>query len=160
MLPTGCGCSPCRALASTIVKTRTLMLLSVVCGLLIVLAGGIKLFQVASDRTDIPVLSVGDRALVGDMTVVVESIEPSPDGVAVAVSMSGVPGEVALGGWSMLGDGELLDPVDGGDSDTCDRATVVPEGGATLHCALQVPAADAVQYVAYQRGGELRRWAP
>lgn len=149
-----------------IVKTRTLMLLSVVCGLLIVLAGGVKLFQVASDRTDIPVLSVGDRALVGDMTVVVESIELSPDGVAVAVSMSGVPGEVALGGWTMLGDGELLGPVDGGvsgdggDSGACDRATVVPEDGTTLHCALRFPAAEAVQYVAYQRGGELRRWAP
>jgi hypothetical protein len=56
------------------VKTRTLMLLSVVCGLLIVVAGGIKLLQVASDRTDIPVLALGDDALVGDMNVSVDAI--------------------------------------------------------------------------------------
>ena len=137
-----------------------MLLLSVVCGLLIIVAGGIKLLQVASDRTDIPVLALGDDALIGDMTVSVDAIESTPDGVAVEVSMAGVPGESALAGWTLLGDGELLEPVGAVSDGACDRTTTVPADNEILHCVMRFPAADTTQYVAYQRGGELRRWAP
>jgi len=29
-----------------------------------------------------------------------------------------------------------------------------------VRCTLRFPVVEAEQYVAYQRGGELRRWAP
>lgn len=140
-------------------KTRTLLLLSVVCGLLILLAGGVKLFQVATDRTDVDVLALGETALVGDMNVVVLGIDNSDAGVVALVEMSGVGGAAVLDGWSMLGDGELRDPSGAVADGACDATTKVPDDGA-IRCALRFPAVDAEQYVAYQRGGELRRWAP
>jgi hypothetical protein len=130
-------------------KTRTLLLLSVACGLMILLAGGVKLFQVATDRTDVEVLSLGEAAMVGDMDVTVMSIENTDSGVVAVVEMSGVAGAEVLDGWSMLGDGELSDP-----------SGAVADGGGVIRCSLRFPAVDAEQYVAYQRGGELRRWAP
>jgi hypothetical protein len=80
--------------------------------------------------------------------------------VAVEVSMSGVPGESALAGWTLLGDGELLEPAGAVSDGACDRTTTVPADTEVLHCVVRFPAADTTQYVAYQRGGELRRWAP
>jgi hypothetical protein len=142
------------------VKTRTLLLLSVGCGLLILLAGGIKLFQVANDRTDVPVLELGDEALVGDMSVVVNAIRNDPSGVEVDVEMGGVSGAAVLEGWSMLGDGELSEPSAAVAEGACDGSTVVPADGSAVRCTLRFPVVEAEQYVAYQRGGELRRWAP
>lgn len=160
MLATWCISWSFRALACGVVKTRTLLLLSVGCGLLIILAGGIKLFQVASDRADVPVLELGDEALIGDMTVVVSSITSTSTGVDVSVEMSGVSGAAVLEGWSMLGDGELSEPSAAVSDGACDATTVVPDGGAVIRCTLRFAAVEAEQYVAYQRGGELRRWAP
>lgn len=141
-------------------KTRTLLLLSVGCGLLILLAGGIKLFQVANDRTDVPVLALGDDALVGDMTVVVSAIRSSTSGVEVDIEMSGVAGAPVLDGWSMLGDGELSEPTAAVAEGACSADTVVPADGTAVRCTLRFAAVESEQYVAYQRGGELRRWAP
>ena len=160
MLATRCLGWTFRALTCSVVKTRTLLLLSVGCGLLIVLAGGIKLLQVATDRSDVPVLELGDEALVGDMTVVVSAIEATTSGVNVSVEMSGVPGAAVLEGWSMLGDGELSEPSAAVSDGACDATTIVPDGGAEIRCILRFPVVEAEQYVAYQRGGELRRWAP
>jgi len=141
-------------------KTRTLLLLSVACGLMILLAGGVKLFQVATDRTDVEVLSLGETAMVGDMDVTVISIENTDSGVVAVVEMSGVAGAEVLDGWSMLGDGELSEPSQAVADGACDASSVVPADGEVVRCSLRFPAVDAEQYVAYQRGGELRRWAP
>lgn len=141
-------------------KTRTLLLLSVGCGLLILLAGGIKLFQVANDRADVPVLGLGDEARVGDMSVVVNAIRADPSGVEVDIEMAGVAGATVLDGWSMLGDGELSEPSAAVAEGACDGSTVVPDDGSAVRCTLRFPVVEAEQYVAYQRGGELRRWAP
>jgi hypothetical protein len=91
-------------------KTRTLLLLSVGCGLLILLAGGLKLFQVASDRTEVPVLELGTAAQIGDMNVSVMSIADGPDGTRVVVRMSGVAGETVVEDWRLLGDGRVFEP--------------------------------------------------
>ena len=58
-------------------KTRNLILLSIGCGLMILLAGGFKLFQVATDRTEVPVNKLGVAAMIGDMTTKVTRIEES-----------------------------------------------------------------------------------
>ncbi|MFZ9676539.1 MAG: hypothetical protein ACO3GZ_07535 [Ilumatobacteraceae bacterium] len=141
-------------------KTRTLLLLSVACGLMILLAGGVKLFQVATDRADVDVLSLGESAMVGDMDVTVVSVENTDSGVIAVVEMSGVSGAEVLEGWSMLGDGELSEPSGAVADGACDASSVVPAADEVIRCSLRFPAVDAEQYVAYQRGGELRRWAP
>ncbi|MFM1752122.1 MAG: hypothetical protein RL119_1084 [Actinomycetota bacterium] len=152
-------------------KTRTLLLLSVGCGLLILLAGGAKLLQVATDRTEVPVLAFGEEALIGDMAVRViditgNSSDNSPDsssgnGTLVEIAMSGVPGAPVIDDWRLLADGKVF-PASGasGDEQYCASATRVPEGGSEVRCVLRFPAAETVQAVAYTRAGEQRQWAP
>lgn len=118
------------------------------------------MFQVATDRADVDVLSLGESAMVGDMDVTVVSVENTDSGVIAVVEMSGVSGAEVLEGWSMLGDGELSEPSGAVADGACDASSVVPAADEVIRCSLRFPAVDAEQYVAYQRGGELRRWAP
>jgi hypothetical protein len=144
-------------------KTRTLLLLSVACGLIILVAGGVKLLQVATDRTEVPVLSIGDSTRIGDMTVRVESISPSGTGTEARVALSGVPGELAVDGWRLLGDGEVVEPYTTvgavADERLCDARTTVPDDGDVV-CVVRFPSVETVQAVAYTRAGEQRQWAP
>lgn len=142
-------------------KTRTLLLLSVGVGLLILLAGGVKLLQVATDRTEVPVLELGDTAVIGDMTVAVTSVSQSAEGTLVEISMSGVAGEGVIEDWRLLGDGSVIEATGatGGDR-FCSSDTRVPEGGSAVLCTLRFAAVETVQAVAYTRAGEQRQWAP
>lgn len=140
-------------------KTRTLLLLSVACGLIILVAGGVKLLQVATDRTEVPVLVTGDQSRIGDMTVRVESITSTATGAEVLVAMAGVPGELAVDGWRLLGDGEVVEPYTTVGDGLCDARTTVPEAGE-VSCIVRFPNVDTVQAVAYTRAGEQRQWAP
>ena len=140
-------------------KTRTLLLLSVACGLIILVAGGVKLLQVATDRTEVPVLSIGDSTRIGDMVVRVESITAVGEGAEARVVRSGVPGELAVDGWRLLGDGEVVEPYTTVGAGICDARTEVPASGDVI-CTVRFPAVDTVQAVAYTRAGEQRQWAP
>jgi hypothetical protein len=141
-------------------KTRNLILLSIGCGLMILLAGGFKLFQVATDRTEVPVNALGTSATIGDMTATVLAINESDQGISVAIEMSGVAGDLVIDGWRLLGDGKVLEPSGTVFEGACDASTVVPDEGATIQCVLRFAAVKAVQAVAYTRAGEQRQWAP
>jgi hypothetical protein len=140
-------------------RTRTLLILAAVCGLLILLAGGLKLFQVASDPAEVETLAVGEETLIGDMTVAVTAIERTADATVVSVRMSGVPDADAVAGWRLWGDGAStpLEPQRV-DETTCDD-TPVPATGS-LDCVLVFSAVDTLQSVIYLRAGEQRQWAP
>lgn len=140
-------------------KTRTLLLWSVACGLLILVAGGFKLLQVATDRTEVPVFAVGESSRIGDMNVRVESITTDANGTRATVAMSGVSGELAVEGWRLLGDGEVVEPYTTVGDGVCDARTVV-EGAAETVCIVRFPSVETVQAVAYTRAGEQRQWAP
>jgi hypothetical protein len=141
-------------------KTRNLIILSICCGLMIVLAGGFKLFQVTANRTEVPVNKLGVAATIGDMTATVTTIEESPAGISVAIQMSGVAGDSVIEGWRLLGDGKVLEPSGAVLEGACDASTKVPDVGASVQCFLRFPSVEAVQAVAYTRAGEQRQWAP
>ena len=152
-------------------KTRTLLLLSVGCGLVILLAGGFKLLQVATEHTRVPVLGLGESARIGDMTVVVISVTDRDDGTGVVVQMSGVAGEPVVDDWRLLGDGHVYEASGANDSVgpvetmnagpmVCGGSTTVPDAGEIVECVLRFPAVESVQAVAYTRAGEQRQWAP
>lgn len=142
-------------------KTRTLLLLSVGVGLLILLAGGAKLLQVATDRTEVPVLELGESAVIGDMTATVVAVSQAADGTLVEISLSGVAGEGVIEDWRLLGDGSVIEASGAGDGDRfCSRSTRVPEDGSAVLCTLRFAAVETVQAVAYTRAGEQRQWAP
>lgn len=140
-------------------RTRTLLILAAVCGLLIVAAGGLKLFQVATDPAEVTTLAVGESTRIGDMTVSVDAIERNVDTTVVRVRLSGVPDADALAGWRLWGDGATtpLEPQRV-DETTCDDQPVPAAGD--LSCVLAFAAVDTLQSVIYLRAGEQRQWAP
>lgn len=127
---------------------------------MIVLAGGFKLFQVATDRTEVPVNKLGVAATIGDMSATVTLIDESTEGISVAIEMSGVAGDSVIDGWRLLGDGKVLEPSGAVLDGACDASTKVPDTGASIQCFLRFPAVKAVQAVAYTRAGEQRQWGP
>lgn len=132
-------------------STRKLILASLVCGLVILFAGGIKLLQVATDAPEVTVLAIGEQARVGDMTVRVVEVANTQSATVVSVELDGVAVDEASLGWIMLGDGERREPTS-----SCGPVTA----GERRDCAIRFPAVERVQAIAYARGGEQRQWRP
>jgi hypothetical protein len=147
-------------------STRKLILTALVCGLAILIAGGVKLIQVASDEVAVEVLAFGDEATLGDMTVSVLDVERRPDATLVTVTMTGVDlTSGAADGWRLLADGRVQEPaIENGRvqepasvSDT-DGCTAV-RAGAPTRCTVRFDAVESAATVAYVRAGEQRQWA-
>ena len=147
-------------------STRKLILTALVCGLAILIAGGVKLIQVASDEVAVEVLAFGDEATLGDMTVSVLDVEQRADATLVTVTMTGVDlTSGAADGWRLLADGRVQEPaIENGRvqeparvSDT-DGCTAV-RAGAPTRCTVRFDAVESAATVAYVRAGEQRQWA-
>jgi len=147
-------------------STRKLILTALVCGLAILIAGGVKLIQVANDEVAVEVLAFGDEATLGDMTVSVLDIERRPDATLVTVTMTGVDlASGAADGWRLLADGRVQEPANENGrvqepasvSDT-DGCTAV-RAGAPTRCTVRFEAVESAATVAYVRAGEQRQWA-
>ena len=137
-------------------STRKLILTALLCGLAILIAGGVKLIQVANDDTTVEILTLGDQATLGDMTVSVLDIVRSPEATLVTVTMTGVDlTEGAADGWRLLGDGQVQEPVGAEASDSCEAVTVQ----AVTRCVVRFDASESAPTVAYIRAGEQRQWA-
>lgn len=138
-------------------RTRTLLLLAAACGLVILLAGGLKLIQVAQEPDEVDTLAWGDDTSIGDMTVVVESVEVDDDATIVNVRLGGVDDADASDGWRLWADGATpRQPLVDDERTTCDDQPVPVEGMMT--CAIAFDAVDTVQGVIYLRLGEQRQW--
>lgn len=137
-------------------STRKLILTALVCGLAIMLAGGFKLFQVATDNVEAVVLDLGTEQTLGDMVVSVTDVDQKDDGTFVTVSMRGVEGADGFEGWKLLANGTLNDPSVTGDVDEC-----VTKAAQTVTCVLRfVPSVGSSVTVAYQRADTQSQWAP
>ena len=104
-------------------KTRNLLILAFACGLAILVAGGIKIFQVASSDDKVETLPFGTVAEIGPMTVRVMDVTEADDALLVRVEIRG-PGPDDLGAhWKLLVAGEPgpLDPIElpAGEGPTC-----------------------------------------
>ena len=79
------------------VSTRKLIVVALLCGLAILVAGGIQLFRIsdADDRT-VEVLAEGEAATVGSITVVVEDSSFDDAVIRAAVRMSLAVSNTAL----------------------------------------------------------------
>ena len=147
-------------------STRKLILTALLCGLAILIAGGVKLIQVANDETEVQVLALGDEATLGDMTVSVLEIDRRPDATLVTVTMTGVDlAEGAADGWRLLGDGRVQEPANENGRVQEPLATSTANGCTTVmadsptRCTVQFDPAESAPTVAYVRAGEQRQWA-
>ena len=139
-------------------STRKLILTALLCGLAILVAGGVKLLQVAQETDKVTILPLGEDATLGDMTVSVLSVTGESGRTVVTVRMAGVEGADALEGWRMLAEGKVSGVSDGPWS-----ALAMPACGLTSRqgstCALVFPAADGTVTIAYLRAGAQSQWS-
>jgi hypothetical protein len=137
------------------VSTRKLIIASLVCGLLILVAGSVKLLQTATDVREPPtLLRIGGTATVGNLVVTVDDIRTSRVESLVDVTMqfdnsvSIDQGDV-VAGWSMLANGRI----------TSARPESVCIGEASeLRCTLQFGEAIGTPTIVFARNGEKAQW--
>jgi hypothetical protein len=137
------------------VKTRTLLLLAVVCGLVILVAGSIKVFLIADEKTPTQ-LQVGETATVGDMNVTVDSVERRDGQTLVAVELVGVDDPDGALSWVLGVVGAQLQPSD-------PPAGSGPACGATAQstptrCVLAFATDESRGVLRYERANETARW--
>ncbi len=137
-------------------STRKLILTALLCGLAIMVAGGIKLFQVASDTKEVEVLSLGTVAQLADMTVSVTGINQTPEATLATVTMVGVDGADATEGWRLLAGGSVRSPLI--VNDAADKCTVT-NADAVVTCVVAFEPSDGSVTVAYVRGGAQSQWS-
>jgi hypothetical protein len=132
-------------------KTRTLLLLSAVTGLAILLAGVALLFQLLGQDDVAPPSTLGDRVVVGDMVVVVESASEADGTLVVTTTLGGVDDADGAAGFRLIASGREARLVE-----SCEATTVVP---AECRLRFDVSSADGrSRQLFYERGDESARW--
>ena len=135
-------------------STRKLILTALVCGLAVMLAGGIKLFQMATENVEGVVFSLGTSQTLADMTVSVTKVEQEADATLVTVTMVGVEGADATEGWGLFADGTVKSPVQ--SKSTCRTTT----SDVVETCVVGFPGSTGSVTVLYSRAEEVSQWAP
>ncbi len=143
-------------------KTRTLLILAVTCGLAILVAGALLLLRLANQDEPHPALSIGESAQLGDAVVTVNDYEATDEAIIVTVTLSGVDDPDGVNGFTLIAPGEAI------SADTPSQAT----GSAGLplcsgftvepvKCILRFTAAGLEgtdRQLFFQRAAESVRW--
>jgi len=134
-------------------KTRTLMLLALGCGVAIMLAGAVFLFQLATQDELAEPIRVGALTTVGDMSVMVIESQRLGDGsLSVVVEIGGTADAAPADDFRMIASGRPA-PLVG--------TTCTPTGAEPQACVVtfDVSTADGTSRVLfYQRGDDQARW--
>ncbi len=138
-------------------STRKLIFTALLCGLLIMVAGGVKLFQTVRDGNEVPLLAIGESVTLGDITVRVDGVRLTSERTLVDVALVGVDGASALDGWKMLAGGKITEPVSLPSGSGADCTTTKLD--VEVICTIAFPVSEGTRTVAYVRAGEQRQWA-
>ena len=139
-------------------STRKLILSAIACALVIILAGGAKIFQMSRDTITVEVFSLGTERTLADMTVTVDSISQNADATIAHVTMVGVEGADATEGWRLLAGGTVLSPIALPVSAlgvSCATTTVE----VVASCDMAFPASEGSVTIAYLRAGLQSQWS-
>jgi len=135
-------------------RTRTLLLLAVTCGLAILVAGSIQLFRI-SNQEQSTALHIGDEGRAGDAVVEVLGFEEA-DGVAeVSVRLSGIDDPDGLEALELLGTGAAKVAADQGAS-TCAGFTVESVECTVAFRTTGLPSGD--RQLVLRRADKVVRW--
>jgi hypothetical protein len=140
------------------VRTRTLLLLAVATGLVILVAGVVQLLRIADESdadTNESMHALGEEVGVGDLTVVVESYDEGSAVATVDVTLGGVDDPDGADEFRLVVPGESLSPTGAGE-DACGATSV-----ASRSCVLTFDIAGApggVRFLLYRRGDDVARW--
>jgi hypothetical protein len=101
-------------------RTRTLLLLAIGCGLVILLAGGIQLLRVGDQQQTVKQLQTGEPGRAGDVDVMLVSSSATSSRIVAVVRVGGVDDAKGLDGFTLVGPGKVL-PI---ASSTCRQIAV------------------------------------
>src|SRR4051812_11731938 len=114
-------------------RTKTLLLLAVGCGLVILLAGGIQLLRVGGQQESTKVLATGQPGKAGDVDVELVSTTVGENDVTAVVRVGGVDDPDGLDGFTLVAPGKVV-PV---TTTSCDGISVV-----SVDCTLTFSTAE------------------
>ena len=133
-------------------RTRTLLLLAIACGLVILLAGGIQLLRVGGQQQTAKLLANGEAGKAGDVTVELVSSSIGDTNLVAVVRVGGVDDPGGLDGFKLVGPGKVL-PVATSD---CDGITL-----DQVDCALTFTTTGmqgTFRQLIFQRADQQLRW--
>jgi hypothetical protein len=134
------------------VRTRTLLLLAVACGLVILAAGVVQLLRIAGQDEPERAARVGERVEIGDLSVTVEDFAERDGRAVVAVEVGGVDDPDGTDDFRLVVPGAALRPSDDG----CVGTTA-----ALRTCSLTFDVDEvegSARVLLYRRGDEQVRW--
>jgi hypothetical protein len=145
------------------VRTRTLLLLAVACGVAILAAGVAQFVRLAGQDEPARPAATGVPVEMGDLTVVVGDLVEDAGEVAVVVELSGVEDPDAAAGFRLVVPGAALAPSAEGGSDDASGAAPVCTGSTVSpqRCTLwfELPAdPGTARVLVLRRGDEQVRW--
>jgi hypothetical protein len=136
-------------------RTRTLLLLAIGCGLAILIAGGVQLLRVGGQKESSQLLDVGQPGKAGDVTVTLLAPAESPAGsndLSVRVRVGGTDDPNGFAGFTLVGPGKVATVK----SSTCSGISV-----ADAECTLTF-ATDGMQgtsrQMIFRRADRQLRW--
>ncbi len=136
-------------------RTRTLLLLAVTCGLMILVAGTIQLLRLAGQETS-TALGKGDKGTAGDAAVVVDDFREAGNVLTVTITISGVDDPDGLDGFTLVGVPKPVNPAASDGATACTGFTVAP-----VTCTISFPT-DAFttqdRQLLFRRAEEQVRW--
>lgn len=139
-------------------RTRTLLVLAVVCGFVILAAGVVQLLRIAGQEpADAKFFDLGESVEVGDMTVLIESSERSAGSALVRVRLGGVDDPGGADEFRFVVVGQSVAPSGRGE-EAC-GATTVAERRCVLTFEFDDDSGDGgAGLLLFRRGDEDARW--
>ena len=139
-------------------STRKLILSAIACALVIILAGGAKIFQMSRDTITVEVFALGTERTLADMTVTVQSVSQNANATIAHVTMVGVEGADATEGWRLLAGGTVLSPI-ALPTGTLGVPCVTTTADVVASCDMAFPASEGSVTIAYLRAGLQSQWS-
>jgi hypothetical protein len=133
-------------------RTRTLLLLAIGCGLVILLAGGIQLLRVGGQQQSAKLLTVGEPGKAGDVTVQLAASSVQGTSLVAAIRVGGTDDPNGLAGFTLVGPGTVVAVT----SSTCAGITAQP-----IDCSLTFDTstmAGTSRQLIFHRADQQLRW--
>lgn len=137
-------------------RTRTLLLLSVATGLLILLAGGVLLFQLSNEQERLEPSALGEPYAVGDVTITVMGTQGVAEDFEVEIVIGGVDDPDGLDNFALVTGDRRLTPIAAPADGRCAAITIEVR---TCVLAFDASAAQSSSRVlVMRRGDQQRNW--
>lgn len=142
-------------------STRRLIITALVCGMAILLAGGIFLVRVAQDQANntVTVHRVGDVVRVGQVAVTVTRVSERADAIEVGVEIDATGATLAQSTdaeepWSLL----VRTPRPRRDATGTPCRGLAIASGAKLACTVAFEPGDGTAFLSFDLAGSGARW--